>query len=291
MDHLINSQDAGASLTNSSTLPDQFRLKGIHIFMRIVVPLLVIATSLIATPAASQIVDLNPSQTELSRAELDSLLAQFEETAASSAYSGALRERARADAMLIRRRIESGDFQIGDQISLVVENEPSLTSTFVVQAGPSLTLPAIGSISLAGVLRSELQDHLRTELGRYLRNPVVQARASIRLLITGNVVRAGYHVVSTNTVFADILSDAGGATALADLERIRVERGNQVIWDHNTLRQATIEGRTLDQLSIQAGDHIVVPEQTGGTGGSVLRVITTIVAPVALLIVAVMQAF
>ncbi len=270
---------------------DKLRPIRITLAMRSLIPAIALATGLITAPVASQIVDRNPAQTELSRAELDSLLAQFEETAASSAYSGALRERARADAMLIRRRIEGGDFQVGDQISLVVENEPSLTSTFVVQAGPSITLPTIGSISLAGVLRSELQDHLRTELGRYLRNPVVQARASIRLLITGNVLQAGYHVVSTNTVFADVLTNAGGATALADLERIRIERGNQVIWDHETLRQATIEGRTLDQLSIQAGDHVVVPENTGGTGGSLLRVISTVVAPVVFLVVAVMQAF
>lgn len=269
---------------------DKLRPMRITLSMRSVIPVVALAAGLIATPAASQIVDRNPAQTELRRAELDSLLAQFEETAASSAYSGALRERARADAMLIRRRIEAGDFQIGDQISLVVENEPSLTSTFVVQAGPSITLPTIGSISLAGVLRSELQDHLRSELGRYLRNPVVQARASIRLLITGNVLQAGYHVVSTNTVFADVLAGAGGATALADLERIRIERGNQVIWDHDSLRQATIEGRTLDQLSVQAGDHIVVPERTG-VGGSLLTGFTTVVAPVLLLVLAVMQAF
>jgi protein involved in polysaccharide export with SLBB domain len=211
----------------------------------------------------------NPQQVELSRAELETLLARYDETAASGAYSATLREQARREATLIRNRLTQGDFQVGDQIALIVEGETALTGGFVVQTGPALVLPVIGRISLEGVLRSELQPHLQREIGRYIRNPVVQARASVRLMITGGVSQGGYHVVPTSTVFTDMLMIAGGPVANAMLQNIRVERANRVIWEGPALQQAIIEGRTLDQLSIQAGDHVIVPVK--GEGGGILR--------------------
>src|SRR5690606_34026939 len=130
-------------------------------------------------------------------------------------------------------------------------------NTFVVQAGPAIILPRLGSISLRGVLRSELQDHLRTEIGRYIRNPSVQARSFVRLVITGSVASAGFHVVPINSVFSDVLMVAGGPSGNADLKEIRIEREDRVIWEGAALQQAIIEGRTLDQLSLRAGDEIV----------------------------------
>ncbi len=231
--------------------------------------LLALPLALAGTAHAQAASQWNPQQVELSRAELETLLARYDETAASSAYSATLREQARREAALIRNRLTQGDFQVGDQIALMVEGEANLSSAFVVQTGPAVVLPVIGRISLEGVLRSELQPHLQREIGRYIRNPVVHARSSVRLMITGGVGQGGYHVVPTSTVFTDMLMLAGGPAGNAMLQNIRVERGNRVIWEGPALQQAIIEGRTLDQLSIQAGDHVIVPVK--GEGRNVLR--------------------
>ncbi len=237
-----------------------------------------------AGQAVAQSASWDPQQVELSRTELDSLLTRYTETANSDAYSSDLREQARQEASLIRTRLAAGDFQVGDQIALAVEGEEALTNTFTVQAGPSLVLPQIGSISLAGVLRAELEHHLRTELARYIRDPVVQTRSSMRLMVSGGVGKAGYHVVPTNTVFSDVLMIAGGPTSSAVIREIRVERGDELIWEGEALQQAIIEGRTLDQLSIRAGDHIVVPiEGESGGLGSIARTTLSIVGPLILI--------
>jgi protein involved in polysaccharide export with SLBB domain len=220
----------------------------------------------------------------LSRGELEELLARYDETAGSNAYSSALREQARREANLIRGRLEGGDFRVGDQIALQVEGEQALTSTFAVQAGPALVLPEIGSISLAGVLRSELQAHLGTEIARYIRDPVVRARSSIRLMITGAIGQSGYHVVPTNAVFSDLLMAAGGPANNARLERIRVERSSRVIWEGDALQQAIIEGRTLDQMSIQAGDHVVVPVRSASGFAGSLRILGTVTSVIAVIV-------
>ena len=56
---------------------------------------------------------------------------------------------------------------------------------------------------------------------------------------------------------------AGGPMATAGLDKVRIRRGAEEIWNATRLREATIEGRTLDQLSVRAGDSIIVPERRG----------------------------
>ena len=68
-----------------------------------------------------------------------------------------------------------------NRILLLVEGEPSLSDTFTVGLGSTLILPAVGDVSLVGVLRSELQDYLARRLGQNLRDAVVRARAYVRL--------------------------------------------------------------------------------------------------------------
>lgn len=247
---------------------------------------------LVPRNAPAQEVDVDPGRTELSRSGLEALLETYEQTAASSAYSEEMRGQARRESALIRARLQEGDFQVGDQVVLVVEREEPLSNTFSVQAGPVLVLPEIGEISLAGVLRSELEDHLRAQLSRYIRDPVVHARSSIRVVITGGVGRAGFHVFATNALLSDVLMAAGGPAANAAIDQIRIERQGSNIWEGDGLQRAIIEGRTLDQMSLRAGDHIIVPVEEGPRGAAgALRTVATAVLPMVMAAATLFQIF
>jgi protein involved in polysaccharide export with SLBB domain len=213
------------------------------------------------TRAQTTRLSTDPTGLQLSRSELETLLSQYEQTAASDAYSRQLRERARTDAELIRSRLEEGDLRIGDRISLVVEGQTQLSDTFNVVAGRVIVLPEIGSIALLGVLRSELQPHLTAEIGRYIRDPVVHARSLIRVGIMGAVARPGFYTIPSDVLISDAFMIAGGPQAAAELDKARIDRGDETIWDANLLREAVIEGRTLDQLSVRAGDEIFIPQK------------------------------
>lgn len=199
---------------------------------------------------------------QITREELEQRLAQYRQTAESSAYSSDFRAIAEEEAALIEQRLEEGDFKVGDQISLRVEGEDALTGTFVVTNDRTLELPVIGSIPLEGVLRSELQAHLKEELSRYIRNPRVLARGHFRVTITGAIGKAGFYVVPAEAVLTDVLMSAGGPAPNAELTKIRIERDGEPIWKGEALQQAITDGRTLDQLSLVAGDHIVVPRDS-----------------------------
>jgi len=174
-------------------------------------------------------------------------------------------DKGRAAAALVQTRLEHGDFQPGDRIYIRVEGETALTDTFVVAAGPQLELPQVGTVPLQGVLRSELEVRLKTHLTQYLREPVVHARALVRLLVDGDVQRPGYYGAAPQQPLVDVIAQAGGLTPRANAREMRIERGAQVIWRGKALSDALGAGHSIDQLSLRAGDRLFVPGHRDGT--------------------------
>ena len=178
-------------------------------------------------------------------------------------------------------------FQVGDRVLLKVEGDSALSDTFTVVAGPALRLPDIGEISLAGVRRTDLESHLQHELSRYIKDAVVQARALIRVSVTGQVAHPGFYAVPIDLVLPDALMLAGGATQQARVDKLTVIRGAAPLWDGDRLQAAIAHGSTLDQLGIQAGDRIQVPgerdpESKWRIAGIVITSLATVVTVVAL---------
>ena len=196
---------------------------------------------------------------EIDRAELASLLDQYEAIVRSTAYSDVLRGEVSDQADLIRERLSMGDFQPGNQIVLSFEAGGSVqTDTLTVESGPLIDVPTLGPILLHGVLRSELATHLATEIGRFIQTPRFQARALIRVSVAGDVGRPGFYALPTDLRLSDVVTLAGGATGGADPGRIRVERGQDVLWTVEELLVPVADGRTLDDLGLQPGDRVIL---------------------------------
>src|SRR5207245_10189819 len=88
-------------------------------------------------------------------------------------------------AAQIARATPAAGFEVGDPISLQVDGDTLFTKTLTVGPGPALTLPVIGVIPLAGVQRVDVETYLTQQLGRYMKSPVVHAKALVRLSILG----------------------------------------------------------------------------------------------------------
>lgn len=177
------------------------------------------------------------------------------QTMVDMAAAGSIRLRQR-EYDEIQRRLTQGDFSIGDQISLTVAGEPTLTKSFQVEPGPSLRLPDIPAISLYGVLRSEIETHLRTELSRYLRNPDVKATSLMRIAMFGAVGNPGFYYLSPNVSLSDAIMSAGGPAGTADMGKIVIRRGDQKIYEKQEVTMALTAGTTLDRMNLQGGDAV-----------------------------------
>jgi protein involved in polysaccharide export with SLBB domain len=173
-----------------------------------------------------------------------------------------------------RERLANGDFQVGDRIAMVVQGEPTLSDTVSVRANQVVHLANMPDISLHGVLRSELQDYLRQQLGRYLRNPDVRAVSLVRVDVLGPVVKPGFYTAPADELVSDVVMQAGGLSAQADINKTVVRRGEVLVQPASRVQEALARGETLDQLDVRAGDAIVVGERPAG--GNVIRVIEVV---------------
>jgi len=214
------------------------------------------------------------SEFQISRQELRELLGRYESVMDSPGYSGSLKDEARRAAALIRSRLDEGDFRAGDRISVTLASDPTLfPDTLLVERGSVINLPNIGDISLYGVLRAELRDHLTSEISRFIRDPDLSVQSYVRLSVQGTVGRPGFYVFPAETLLGDVLMSAGGPTRDSELDKIRIRRGEDQLMGGEEVLAALDEGRSLDQLGLRAGDEINVPQKTSiGAWPTILRV-------------------
>lgn len=161
-----------------------------------------------------------------------------------------------------RTRLTQGDFRAGDRIMIMVQGDTALSDTFAVWQDGALHLPspAVGTLPLHGVLRSEIQEKVQTFVARFVRNPVVLARPLIRLSFQGDFARAGFYAVPADAPIADAFMAAGGTTTTANMNKVKIERGGREFLNTRAVQDAMAQGRTVDDLGLRDGDQLIVPK-------------------------------
>lgn len=197
----------------------------------------------------------------VTREELQAALDQIDKGLQSSAYSQSLRSAKQAEAAAIRERLAGGDLRPGDEIKVDVLAEPGLTSIYTVTASRTIVLPGGTEIPLKGVLRSEVQQYLTTQLKKFIIDPNVTATASVRLSMFGGINHPGFYNIPANMLLSLAIQNpsyGGGPANNAKWESSQILRDGKVVVDGPEFQQAVFKGRTLDQLNVQAGDEIRV---------------------------------
>ena len=210
-----------------------------------------------------------------SRSQLEALLARLDTANRKDAHEY-------ASIANIRKRLAEGDFQSGDRVLLHVEGEQQLADTFTVNDERALALPTVGSISLAGVLRSELQDYLQGQLARFIREPVMQARVLIRVGVTGEVTRPGYYLVAPSSQIEDVLMAAGGPTKDSHISGLTVQRTDGETWSGELIQRAIADGKSLDQLGLRSGDRLFMPRNSD-LGRTIMIVAALVTIPLTIM--------
>jgi protein involved in polysaccharide export with SLBB domain len=183
---------------------------------------------------------------------------------------------------VIRQRLRDGDFQVGDRIVVTVVANETRTDTLIVRTGRIIELPGKITIPLTGVLRSELQGLVETEVLKFVKAQQVVATPLMRLAILGEVARPGYFAFASHIPLTDAIMGAGGPSATADLERSIVRRGNQEYRSAKDTKAAIAKGLTLDQFGLTAGDELIVGRRRELLSPSVLGVVGVVTTLVTL---------
>lgn len=211
--------------------------------------------NMLMVPAAG-----DSAHSQATRAQLQALAITTEHDAAA-ASDGATRQQKQMQAATVRARLRDGDFDVGDRILLSIRGDSLVSDTVTVRAGRVIRLENMPDISLQGVLRSELQDYLTTQLTRYIKHPEVQSTSLVRVAVMGAVNKPGYYQVPADIAMADAIMMAGGPTQNADVSKTQLKRGKEVLYSSALLGQEVAKGATLDQLNIRPGDQIEIGER------------------------------
>ena len=257
---------------------------------------LVLLAGLAAVPAASAQVGerdsslvttlLSAQRAAVTRAELEASLVEIDKILASSGYSSSIKETKRAEAALIRYRLSEGDIRPGDVIRITIPNDKEVTNPYLVTDARTIIIPGLATISVANLLRSEVEAHLRKEISKYLRDAQVIAEAQIRIAMFGGINKQGFWVVPASAPITDVLMQVGGGPAGdADLEKSRITRGGKEIVSPAAFQVALREARTLDHLNVQAGDEIWIGEKSQGFSFTKALGVVSAVGSVAFLII------
>ena len=112
---------------------------------------------------------------------------------------------------------------------------------------------------------------MTTQIGRYINDPEVRARSYIRVQVTGEVGAPGFYTLPAETPISEAIMQIGGPTATAEISKLKIYRGREVILAGEEGELAIQQSLTLAELDIQDGDLIYVPRKSPFSPGQVGR--------------------
>lgn len=157
----------------------------------------------------------------------------------------------------------------GDRLQLVVFQLEQYSGEFEVQIDGTLTLPAVGNISVQGLTLEAAADRISSRYAQFLRRPEVTlnllARRPLVVGVSGEISRPGAYTLSIQgndfPKLTQLLSQAGGITGSANLRQVQVQRLNNGqtqtftvnLWD------LVSRGDLGQDIALRDGDSVFIP--------------------------------
>jgi hypothetical protein len=194
-----------------------------------------------------------------SRSELAARAAQLEGELANGALKSDARSQRQAEVAAIRNRLSVGDFRVGDRFLITMRRDSLRSDTASVRDSLKVAVFSLPDISLSGVLRAELDERMSAHVARFLRGVEVRTNVLTRVAVLGAVRNPGYYYLSPDRPVSDVVMLAGGPNPDANLKQFEIRRAGKVRLKAKDSDRMIKEGRTLEQMDVQAGDEITVP--------------------------------
>jgi len=167
--------------------------------------------------------------------------------------------------------LSADDYIVGaeDVLKITIYNHPELTTTERVSGEGIITLPLIGEVKVAGLTTDQVAKKIAAGLADgFIVDPnvsvfVVEFRSK-KTIIMGQVNKPGIYMLSGNTTFLELLSQAGSLTKdagdKATIKRKSVdgaEREGVITID---LKKLIEQGNTSLDIALMDGDNVYIPK-------------------------------
>jgi polysaccharide export outer membrane protein len=161
---------------------------------------------------------------------------------------------------------EKGLVTVGSQdlLDVRVFGEPELSGPFRVTRRGMIRVPLIGLVHIAGLTPTEIEEKLRKELQRFLRDPqvtvVVKDYLSKKIFVFGEVNRPGTFAYESNMSIVQAITLAGGFTKSAWKNRTSVTRIIDGVEKKIEIPVEAIGEGSQKNFELRPGDIVFVPE-------------------------------
>ncbi len=162
-------------------------------------------------------------------------------------------------------RSSSGALAAGDVVRISFGGAPELNQAQAIQANGKISLPLIGEVTAEGKKLKDFQDELSQRYKSQLQNTqviVAQEKSQIPVILSGAVQRPGKLVLDEQTTVLNAILEAGGATNIGNLSKVRIIRtvdGKQYTQIINLT--PAMQGKPSRVFYVRYGDIIIVPER------------------------------
>lgn len=151
----------------------------------------------------------------------------------------------------------------GDQLSILVWNQPQLSGDLRVRGDGKTTVPLVGDVALAGLTTADAAAQISRRLNGLVVDPhvtvTVEEAQVATVTVVGEVRTPGSYPMQRGESVITLVAKAGGVTEFADLDAIYVVRRApetvRVRFRYHDLRQG--RGRALT-FELRDGDIVVV---------------------------------
>jgi polysaccharide export outer membrane protein len=171
----------------------------------------------------------------------------------------------------------------GDILDIVIYNRPELSKTVTVRADGTVDYPFIMNIPIDALSIDEFRDLLIAQVAKYTgETPIITVqysrRPSLQVVVLGQVRSPGEILVPQKATIQGALSLAGGTTPQAELNRVKIIRGENDPKDtiYVDLYDFSLKGDPGLLPPLQDGDILFVP---GIPGISDVKVIGEVASP------------
>ena len=158
----------------------------------------------------------------------------------------------------------------GDELNIFVWQHPDVSTTVPVRPDGKISMPLVEDLPAEGKTPTELADELEAELGKFIRNPVVNVvvtsfvgRFSEQIRVVGQAANPSALPYREGITVLDVMIEVGGLGEFAAGNRAKVVRkvaagGTEEI--RVRLRDLLDDGDITENLKMKPGDVLIIPE-------------------------------
>ena len=157
----------------------------------------------------------------------------------------------------------AADYTVGPGDEIVIRGWGAIDVDHraTVDRNGMLNLPRVGSFSVAGVKASDLERHLRAQIGRLFTNfslsvSLGQLRG-LKVFVVGPAQRPGVYTLPGQSTVLSALVAAGGPAANGSMRKVSLRRDGRIVSELDVY-EFLVQGDKSRDLQLVAGDVIVV---------------------------------